>query len=311
MRTALLPIAFAAALVGGAGDAAAIWRCDDLAKGFDDVVPNRSDTVIVVGQDFDTILERGYMTFAFYEEFPPFSWEEGGRPRGIDIDIAKVVADEIGVEGRFHLVQADETVDADLRNYVWRGPVVSGTVHNVMFHVPYNKDFQCRNEFVVLGGQYYNETLATAYRRDTFPDGAPTTGYFRYHKVGVDGGSLAAFYLQNFGGGMLLPNVVTYYGHREAFEGMMAGEVDAVMGIKGILRHLDVTLDDGSGDAYAVDTPPLVNFGISEWTLGIAVNFRYRELFYTVDGIIADMQADGRMERIFADYGLEWTPPDY
>ncbi|HEU0221106.1 MAG TPA: amino acid ABC transporter substrate-binding protein, partial [Paracoccaceae bacterium] len=33
----------------------------------------------VVGQNLDEIRERGFVTFAVYEDFPPWSWEEGGR----------------------------------------------------------------------------------------------------------------------------------------------------------------------------------------------------------------------------------------
>jgi len=125
-----------------------------------------------------------------------------------------------------------------------------------MMHAPYNKDLQCRNEFVVLGGQYYNETLATAYWKEAFPDGAPTTPYYRFHKVGVENDTISDFYLANFNAGM-------------------------------------------------------VNFALNEWTIGIAVNFRYREIYYTVDGIIEDMVKDGRMKSIFAKYGISYAKPEY
>ncbi|MGB0865303.1 MAG: substrate-binding periplasmic protein [Granulosicoccaceae bacterium] len=277
--------------------------CDDLAKGFRDVVPNQSDSLNIVGQDFDAILDRGYLTFAVYEDFAPFSWEQSGKATGIDIDLAKVIAEEIGVEAHFNFFAADENVDADFRNQIWKGPIVSGSVSNVMMHAPYNKDLQCRNEFVVLGGQYFNEKLATAYRNDIFEE-PPTTPFYRFHKVGVENHTISAFYLENFGGGMLLPNV-RHYDTREAAYAGLAGEVDAVMGMKSTLEYLD------QSDNIEVATPPLVNFALNEWTLGIAVNFRYRELYYTIDGIIEDMVKDGRMEEIFARYRVNWLAPDY
>ena len=64
-------------------------------------------------------------------------------------------------------------------------------------------------------------------------------------------------------------------------------------------------------DDIAVDTPPLVNFALNEWTIGIAVNFRYREVYYTADGIIADMVQDGRMQKIFEKYDVTYAEPDY
>lgn len=278
-------------------------NCADLAKGFGDVVPKQADSVTIVGQDFDTILDRGYLTFAVYEDFAPFSWEQSGKATGIDIELAKVIAEEIGVEAHFNFFAADESVDADFRNQIWKGPVVSGAVSNVMMHAPYNKDLQCRNEFVVLGGQYYNEKLATAYRNDIFEE-PPTTPFYRFHKVGVENHTISAFYLENFGGGMLLPNVHHYNTREAAFAGL-EGEVDAVMGMKSTLEFLD------ESEKIDVATPPLVNFSLNEWTLGIAVNFRYRELYYTIDGIIEDMIKDGRMEEIFSRYRVNWLAPDY
>lgn len=284
-------------------------NCEDLAKGFGDVVPKRADTINIVGQDFDTILERGYLTFAVYEDFAPYSWLDGADAKGIDIEIAKVIAEEIGVAARFNFFASDENVDADFRNQVWRGALINGEVSNIMMHAPYNKDLQCRNEFVVLGGQYFNETLATAYWKDAFPDGAPTTPFFRFHKVGVENDTVSDFYLVNFNGGMLRKNVIHYDDHQQAFEGLLQREVDAVMGVKGKLEYLDKTSD--LADKVAVDSPPLVNFALNEWTIGIAVNFRYREVFYTADGIIEDMVKDGRMQTIFEQYNVSYAKPDY
>lgn len=283
--------------------------CADLAKGFADVVPNRADTVNIVGQDFDTILERGYLTFAVYEDFAPYSWLAGAEAKGIDVEIAKVIADEIGVEARFNFFASDENIDADFRNQVWRGAIIDGEVSNIMMHAPYNKDLQCRNEFVVLGGQYFNETLATAYWNDVFPDGVPTTPYYRFHKVGVENDTVSDFYLGNFNGGMLRKNVVHYSTPKEAFEGLLKRDIDAVMGLKGKLEHLD-NINDKS-NKVKVGVPPLVNFSLNEWTIGIAVNFRYRELYYTADGIIEEMVNDGRMKQIFDQYRISYAPPDY
>lgn len=287
----------------------AFANCEDLAKGFGDVVPKRADTINIVGQDFDTILERGYLTFAVYEDFAPYSWQDGTDAKGIDIEIAKVIAEEIGVAARFNFFASDENVDADFRNQVWRGALINGEVSNIMMHAPYNKDLQCRNEFVVLGGQYFNETLATAYWTDAFPDGAPTTPFFRFHKVGVENDTVSDFYLVNFNGGMLRKNVIHYDDHQQAFDGLLQREVDAVMGVKGKLEYLDKTSD--LADKVAVDSPPLVNFALNEWTIGIAVNFRYREVFYTADGIIEEMVKDGRMQTIFEKYHVSYAKPDY
>ena len=282
-----------------------IWaNCDDLAKGFQDVVPNHADSKLVVGQDFDAILERGFLTFAVYEHFAPFSFESEGKAKGIDIEIAHKIAEQFGVEARFQFFTADENVDADFRNQIWKGPLISGSVSNIMMHAPYNKDLQCRNEFVVLGGQYMNEKIATAYRKDVFED-APTTPYFRFHKVGVENHTISDFYLSNFSGGMLLPNIVHFSDHESAMDALHSNTIDAVMGVKSKLEYLD------QSEEILVATPPLINFALSEWTIGIAVNFRYREVFYTAEGVIEELIESGEMQEIFSRYGVSWLAPNY
>ena len=70
----------------------------------------------IIGADLDTILERGYIEFAAYEDFAPWSFEQNGKPVGIDVDLAHLIAADLGVEAKIRLVAAGETLDADLRN---------------------------------------------------------------------------------------------------------------------------------------------------------------------------------------------------
>ena len=115
--------------------------------------------------------------------------------------------------------------------------------------------------------------------------------------------------LLKVGNGHPLTELIHYDDHKQAFDGLLKREVDAVMGVKGKLEYLDKT--DDQAEKVAVDTPPLVNFALNEWTIGIAVNFRYREVFYTADGIIEDMVKDGRMQTIFEKYDVSYAQPDY
>ena len=47
-----------------------------------------------IGRSLDQIREDGYIEFALYEDYRPWSWEEGGKPTGIDVDIAKLIAED-------------------------------------------------------------------------------------------------------------------------------------------------------------------------------------------------------------------------
>ncbi len=257
----------------------------------------------IVGQELDQIQDQGHMLFAVYEDFPPYSWEEGGQPRGVDIEIARLIAEDLGVEARFNFVDAGENLEADLRNNIWQGPVIGGRVSNVMMRVPYDSAFKCRVEQVVFTGQYAAESIAIAYDKASYPDEKPVPAYFRYDTVGVENDSIADFYLTSFVGGQLAGNIRHFPTMADAMDALSNGEVMASMGP---LSQLEFGLSDSSD----VHQPPLAGFAVSKWTLGVAVNFRYRPLSYAVDDAINYALQDGRIPAIYESYGLTFQAPE-
>ncbi|MBF9036716.1 transporter substrate-binding domain-containing protein [Rhodobacterales bacterium HKCCE2091] len=257
----------------------------------------------IVGQSLDTIVERGFMTFALYADLPPWSWQEDGEPRGVDVEIARIIAETIGVEPRFNFVAAAETLEADLRYQVWQGPVVDGAVSNVMMHVPYDSEFTCRVEQVAFTGQAYTERLAIAYREEAYPDTAPTAPFFRFDRIGVENDTIADFYMSSFAGGQMRENVVRFPDVQDAMAAMRDGEINAVMGPRGQLEH-------GTGEGIAVHTPPMAGLAVGDWTVGLAVHFAWRPLGYAVDDAVWAALDDGRIEAIFERHGLTFEPPE-
>jgi ABC-type amino acid transport substrate-binding protein len=264
------------------------------------------DRTFTPGADLDTIKERGWIEFGVYDDFRPYSWaSEDGAPQGLDIEIGRQIAAELGVEARFRLVAAGETVDDDLRNWVWKGPLIGPerNVVNVMLHVPWDRELDIRNELIVLGAKYMVEQIAIAYRRDAYPDGGPLPAYFRFDTVGVENDSLADFYLSNLANGQLLANITRYRTADEAMAALRAGEV---MAVTGPLSQLQAGLDETT----AVHVPPLAGLARGKWTLGVAFRHNYRRLGYAVDDAIGAMIADGRMAKVFETFGVEFAPPE-
>lgn len=287
----------ATALVSAAGQAAA--RCEDFVPGQKPQNASRD----IVGRDLDQIVDRGWIEFAVYEDFPPYSWLQDGAPKGVDIEIGRLIAEALGVEPRFAFVAAGENLDADLRNYVWKGPLVGGAVSNVMLHAPYDSELACRIEQVVFTGQAYSESVAIAYDAKSYPEEKPIPAYFRFDTVAVENDTISDFYLASLAGGQLRANIRRYPDYVAAMGALAAGDVMAVMGPRGQLEH-EMT------EAMGLHQPPLPGFAKGSWTIGVAVHQAYRALGYAVDGAISDALADGRIESIFADYGLSFQPPE-
>lgn len=257
----------------------------------------------IVGQDIDEIEEQGFMTFALYTDYPPYSWLDGTTPRGVDVEIARLIAGDVGVEPRFRFVFAAEGLEADLRNNIWQGAVIDREVSNVMMRVPYDSSFKCRVEQVTFTGQYAAETIAIAYAESAYPDDPPLPAYFRFDSVGVENDSLSDFYLTGLAGGQLAANIHRFPNVGAAMAALAAGEVKAVMGPLGQLEH-------GAAEGIGIHRPPLPGLSRGTWTLGVGIHFAYRPLAYRVDDAIAAALADGRIAGIFESYGLTHLPPE-
>lgn len=261
----------------------------------------------IVGQDLDTIRERGFMRFAVYDDFPPYSWQDNGTPRGVDIEIARLIAKAIGVEPRFTFVMAGENLETDLRLNIWRGSALNAPVANVMMRVPYDNKFACRVEQVVFNGQYAEESIAIAYREVDYPDGGPTPAYFRFDTVAVQNDSISDFYLTGFAGGQTSAGVRRYPTMAAAMQALAGGEVMAAMGPRGQLEY--ALAQAGAGSGLALHEPPLPGLAKSRWTIGTGEHFAYRPLAYAVDDAIGAALADGSIAAIFAGYGMTLQPP--
>jgi ABC-type amino acid transport substrate-binding protein len=257
----------------------------------------------IVGADLDTIIERGYIEFAAYEDFVPWSYEESGEIKGVDIDIGRLIAEDLGVEARFNLIAAGENLEADLRNWIWKGPLINGRVANVMLHIPYDSEFACRVEQVVFTGQYHNEEISIAFRRDAYPDTPPVPAYFQFDTVAVENDSIADFYLSSFPGGQLAQNVRRFPTAVRAMEALAAGETMAAMAPR-------AQLEAGLTPELDIHTPHLPGFSVSTWTSGVAVHFSYRGLSYAVDDAIYAGLQDGRIRAIFENHRLTHSPPE-
>jgi polar amino acid transport system substrate-binding protein len=256
----------------------------------------------VVGQDMDAIQDQGHMMFAVYDDYPPYSWMDAGKPRGVDVDIARIIAEDLGVEARFNFVAAGENLEADLRNNIWKGAAIGGRVANVMMRIPYDSAFKCRVEQVVFTGQYSTESIAIAYDKASYPDEKPVPAYFRFDAVAVENDSISDFYLSSFAGGQLAGKMQRYPDMGDAMAALNAGETKAAMGPLAQLEY-------GLGAGTAVHQPPLAGFAVSQWTLGVAVSFSYRPLSYAIDDAINYALQDGRIAKIYKSYGLTFQPP--
>lgn len=249
--------------------------------------------------DLDEIRRRGQIRFAVYKEFAPFS-DDGA---GIDIDICEALAATLQVKAAYLPFDADESVDDDLRNMVWRGHYLGYGPADAMIHVPVDRAFMERNDRVKILAPYYRERLQLA--RDTarvpkFESLADLHGL----PLGAEGDTLASIVLTGADGGRLRSQVTHFKSTVAAIEALKQGRLAAVMGLRSELqaglrgaKGFDVT------DPRAPGVPP------GGWPLGLAVKAEFEDLARALQSAMNELIANGRIEAIFARHHVSWLRP--
>jgi polar amino acid transport system substrate-binding protein len=261
----------------------------------------------VPGATLDEITAQGFIRVGMYDDFAPYSYLENGEIRGVDAEIAKLIAAALGVEAKLELRRADENVDSDLRSHVWRGPVAGGDVVNVMLHMPIARELALRNDMVVMGAPYASERTVLSWSRSQLGD-IPTMTDFTEHRIGVENDSIADFFLGGFAGGAIIKNIDHLPTMADAVKAMTAGDVAAVLGPKAQIEFELAKLPERRKDYGVGDTSP-PGLAQGNWSFGFAVRMNYRDLFYAVEEAINTAVADGRVKAAYEKYGLTYTPP--
>ena len=253
---------------------------------------------------FDDIVESGVINIAVYRAFAPFAEENGGDPEGIDIDLGRAIAREIGVEPNFMFFTADETVDDDLRNAVWKGHLIHRYVADLMLHVPYDRQLDLRNELAALYAPYFRDRIVVAHDASIAGRAAPLMA-LRGEAIGAELDSLSDFLLMSAYGGVLRQDVVHFATTTEAATALREGELGAVVGRA---SQIEAALGDRLAE-FALGPVDLPTMARPAWIVGIAVREDSRDVGYAVEDIFARLVQSGEMQRIFAEHGVTWRSP--
>lgn len=252
---------------------------------------------------FDDIIESGVLKVAMYENFPPYSYQQDGQPRGVDFELAQKLAEGLGLKLEVLWVTPDETLDDDLRNFIWKGHYLRRDVlADVMLRVPYDREFSYKrnelgeliNELVVMFGPYQRERWQTAYDDRRIED-VPSVAVFQYHPIGVEVDSVPSFYLSSVFEGRLAKNLHHYPSVQQAFAALKEGEVDATMAMRGEIEWLMAQAGD-SHLKLAENAYP--NMGKQVWDLGMAVHESNRQLAYALEEVLEPLILEGGMEKL-------------
>ncbi len=251
----------------------------------------------------DAVKQSGVLRVAVYQDYKPFSWTEGGRDLGIDVEIAEALAKSLGVRLDLFNLRADDDINDDLRNGVWRGSVLGAQPGDVMLHVPYDKRIETGNSRVAIMGPYHIDGLAMVVD-PTKAGEALDLSLFAREKVAVAHGTLGDMILISVKDHALVPNVVHERGLESAADRFEHGDVAAFYGEASAAQ----AFARKGARAFAIVYPKTTM--VSQWPLGLAVRSDSRDLGGYLDGVMRQMQASGEVQSIFAKYGVDWRKPE-
>lgn len=256
----------------------------------------------------DQVKADGALRVALYADNAPFSFEKAGRPRGIDVDIARAVAERLGVRLDLRLVDAGENVDGDFRLNLWKGDLAGSPLADLMLHVPNDRLLANRNEQIFLTTPYLEQRLAFAYRKGRL-EGFASIRDVEGHEVAVEGASASDILLLTAEGGRYRGGLKHFKDFDQAARAYLAGEAPILAGTRaGIEASLHAAgASPEENPVVEVAVPGLVK---THWALGGAVRSDSRDLAYAVGEVVGALSADGTLKAVCGAYGVGFTPPE-
>jgi ABC-type amino acid transport substrate-binding protein len=247
----------------------------------------------------ERVRARGRLVVAVYQELPPFSL----NGEGIDVDIARALAQALGLELSLLPFIAGENMDEDLRNMVWRGHHLGHGPADVMLHVPVDAPLMRSNPRVSIFAPYYRERLVMARDIKRVPRGEAVAD-FAGHRIAVAGQSLAGWLLIGADAGAWREQLVTTpKDGSAAARALLEGQVAAAAG------HSSEIESVLGGDARFVIEPLPVPRLRDGWAIGCAVKRESGDLAQALQGAMNALAGNGTLARIFEKAKVRWRAP--
>jgi ABC-type amino acid transport substrate-binding protein len=245
----------------------------------------------------DKIRERGTLSVALYKDMPPFHVDG----KGIDVQIAQALAQSLGVKASMLPFNADENMNDDLRNMVWKGHYLGYGPADVLLHVPVDRPLMDATPQVRILAPYYRERIVVARRLDRLPR-LETLSALGDAKVAVPGQSLAGWLMIGADSGAYRNQLDTQWKDGvEAAQALQRGDFAAAAGMasemESVLR----------GDArFAIAPIPVPRAPRDGWAVGLAVKKDATDLAQALQAAMNELGTSGQLRKMFEGANVAW-----
>jgi ABC-type amino acid transport substrate-binding protein len=243
------------------------------------------------------VKSRGTLVVGLYKDMAPFHADGAG----IDVELAQALAEALGVKLSPLPFPADDNMNDDLRNMVWKGHYLGYGPADVLLHVPVDRPLMNANPQVSIFAPYWRERVALARNLEQVPV-IESLGQLAGKAVAVPGQSMAGWLLIGAEGGALREQLRTQARDGvEAARALRRGEVPVAAGL---MSELQSVL---RGDArFAIEPLPSPRAPREGWAVGMAVKKDATELAQALQAAVEQFAASGRLAEIFARSNVAW-----
>lgn len=253
------------------------------------------------------IRANGALKVALYNAYPPFSSQSPQGMQGLDVSIAQALARVMGLRLSLLPFDADENMNDDLRNMVWKGHYLGYGPADVMLHVPVDKYFMQQNKQVLIFAPYMREQVVLM--RDT--QRLPRVGSVSDLKgvpLAAERGTSAASALIGHGDHLLSAQVHVYDDGVKAAQAVLEGKAaaayvtraqaeSAVFQAQIRPEHIELS------EFHMTGVPP------QGWLVGMAIKAGSDDLGQALQQALQSLRSSGELLAIFKHHGLTLATP--
>ncbi len=218
--------------------------------------------------------------FATFAEYPPFEYYQRGEIKGFDIDLAKLVASELGKTAVFDNMQFSTILPS----------IISGKVDAAIATITITSERQKNFDFTI---PYYFSGMAVLYKTK---EPINNIAELKVKKIGAQIGSVMEIWLRKH---FRTGEISTLNTNNQALEALIAGHVDAVL------------VDGAQASVYSKKHPGISNTLITKADSGYGIALKKGSPLTTqMNQALKKLKADGHLEKLKAKWfgGVSWKP---
>ena len=254
----------------------------------------------------EKIKTRGVLKVAVYKDNAPYSDGPGSDVRGVDVSLAKALAEKLNLQLALLPFDAGENMNDDLRNMVWKGHYLGYGPADVMVHVPVDRYLMNENKQVLIFGAYTREHLVVMHKKSNLPN-VENPEDLVGQSIGVEKGSGAASAIMGYRGGLVREKVAIFKDGLNAANAALSGQVNVAYvsraQAEAAIHALGVQSD------WMLSSLTLPGVMPAGWPLGMAVKADNKELATALDDALNALRQSGELLKIFKSHGLTLAAP--